>query len=120
MFLAAVVQMTSTSEPEVNWFQARRLVERAASYGAQLIATPENTNYLVPPAEKVRTAEPLGGERVYVKTDGPLTMRSWLDGLRGGRSFLTNGPMPTLEVDGKGPGETCELAAAGKVRVIAT
>jgi hypothetical protein len=67
-----------------------------------------------------RSTEPLGGERVYVKIDGPLTMRSWLDGLKGGRSFVTNGPMPRLEVDGKGPGETCELAAAGKVRVIAT
>ena len=67
-----------------------------------------------------RSTEPLGGERVYVKIDGPLTMRSWLDGLKSGRSFVTNGPMPTLEVDGKGPGETCELAAAGKVRVAAT
>ena len=47
-------------------------------------------------------------------------MRGWLDGLKGGRSFVTNGPMPTLEVDGKAPGETCELAAAGKVRVTAT
>jgi hypothetical protein len=28
--------------------------------------------------------------------------------------------MPTLEVNGKGPGETCELATAGKVRVTAT
>jgi hypothetical protein len=28
--------------------------------------------------------------------------------------------MLTLEVDGKGPGETCELAEAGKVRVAAT
>jgi predicted amidohydrolase len=61
MFLAAVVQMTSTADPEANWDQARRLVERAAGYGARLIATPENTNFLGPPAEKVRTAEPLDG-----------------------------------------------------------
>jgi hypothetical protein len=67
-----------------------------------------------------RSTEPLGGDRVYVKTDGPLTMGSWLEGLKKGRSFVTNGPMPTLEVDGKGPGESCELAAAGKVRVAAT
>ena len=67
-----------------------------------------------------RSTEPLGGDRVYVKTDGPLTMQGWLDGLKSGRSFVTNGPIPTLEVDGKGPGETCELAAAGKVRVAAT
>jgi predicted amidohydrolase len=61
MFLAAVIQMTSTSHPEANWSQARRLVERAASYGARLVATPENTNFLGPPEEKVRTAEPLNG-----------------------------------------------------------
>ena len=67
-----------------------------------------------------RSTDPLGGDRVYVKTSGPLTMQSWLDGLKGGRSFVTNGPIPTLEVNGKGPGETCELATAGKVRVAAT
>jgi TolB protein len=67
-----------------------------------------------------RSTEPMGGDRVYVKTDGPFTMKSWLNGLKSGRSFVTNGPMPALEVNGKGPGETCELAAAGKVRVAAT
>ncbi|MBX6316502.1 MAG: carbon-nitrogen hydrolase family protein [Isosphaeraceae bacterium] len=61
MFLAAVLQMNSTSDPEANWHQARDLIERAAGYGARLIATPEYTNYLGPPAEKVRTAEPLDG-----------------------------------------------------------
>jgi putative heme-binding domain-containing protein len=67
-----------------------------------------------------RSTDPLGGARVYVKTSGPLTMRGWLDGLKGGRTFVTNGPMPTLEVDGKGPGETRELTTPGKVRVVAT
>ena len=67
-----------------------------------------------------RSTEPLGGDRVYVKTVGPLTMQSWLEGLKGGRTFVTNGPVPTLEVQGKGPGETCELAATGNLRVSAT
>jgi hypothetical protein len=67
-----------------------------------------------------QSTDPLGGERVYVKTAGPLTMRSWLDGLKAGRSFVTNGPIPTLEVDGKGPGETRELAEPGTVRVAVT
>jgi predicted amidohydrolase len=61
MFLAAVIQMTATSDQEANWTQARDLIRRAASYGARLVATPENTNYLGPPAEKVRLAEPLDG-----------------------------------------------------------
>ncbi|MGE3820324.1 MAG: CehA/McbA family metallohydrolase [Isosphaeraceae bacterium] len=64
-----------------------------------------------------RSTEPLGGQRVYVKTEGPLTMRGWLDGLRHGRSFVTNGPIPTLEVDGKGPGESRALDKAGVARV---
>jgi hypothetical protein len=64
-----------------------------------------------------RSTEPLGGERVYVKTAGPLTMQSWLDGLKSGRSFVTNGPIPTLEVNGKALGETCELTEAGNVHV---
>jgi hypothetical protein len=67
-----------------------------------------------------RSTEPLGGERVYVKTTGPLTMESWLDGLKTGRSFVTNGPIPTLQIDGKGPGQTVELAAPGKVRAAVT
>jgi hypothetical protein len=67
-----------------------------------------------------RSTDPLGGERVYVKTDGPLTMQSWLDGLKRGRTFVTNGPAPTLEVNGRGPGETCELTEAGHVRVAVT
>jgi predicted amidohydrolase len=60
-FLAAVVQMTSTSDEAANWESARTLVERAAGRGAVLVATPENTNYLGPHEEKVRRAEPLGG-----------------------------------------------------------
>ena len=61
MFLAAVVQLNCTSNEEANWESARTLIERAAGYGAQLVATPENTNYLGPHEEKVRRAEPLGG-----------------------------------------------------------
>ena len=67
-----------------------------------------------------RSTEPLGGDRVYVKTVGPLAMNSWLDGLKSGRSFVTNGPILTLSVNDKSSGETCELAAAGTVRVAAT
>ncbi|HVS03295.1 MAG TPA: carbon-nitrogen hydrolase family protein [Thermoanaerobaculia bacterium] len=60
-FLAAVVQLTSTSDAEANWQQARELVAAAAARGARFVATPENTSYLGPHAEKVRRAEPLDG-----------------------------------------------------------
>jgi hypothetical protein len=67
-----------------------------------------------------RSTEPLGGERVYVKIAGPLTMQSWLEGLKNGRTFVTNGPIPTLKVDGKGPGDSVELASPGKVHAAVT
>jgi predicted amidohydrolase len=72
MRLSAVVQSSSPPDPEADRAQAR-LVERAVSYGAQLIATPENTNFLGPPAEKVRTAEPLLGPtcRRFAALAGP-------------------------------------------------
>src|SRR3954454_7133697 len=61
MFLAAAIQLTSTSDEDANWQSARSLIERAAGHGAAFVATPENTNYLGPHAEKVRRAEPLEG-----------------------------------------------------------
>ncbi len=60
-FVAAVVQLTSTSDEEANLAAAEALVERAASLGASLVATPENTNFLGPHAEKVARAQPLDG-----------------------------------------------------------
>ena len=60
-FLAAVVQLNSTSDEEANFRSARALIERAAMRGAQLVATPENTNFLGPHEEKVRRAQPVDG-----------------------------------------------------------
>ena len=64
MFLAAVLQLQSTSDEAANFAQARELTGRAAAAGARLVATPENTNYLGPHEEKVRRAEPLDGPTV--------------------------------------------------------
>lgn len=64
MFLAAAVQLNCTSDEDANWRSARQLVERAAACGASFVATPENTNFLGPHAEKVRRAEPMEGPTV--------------------------------------------------------
>lgn len=61
MFLAAVIQMNSTSDSERNWASAKELAARAARYGAVFAATPENTNFLGPHETKVECAEPLDG-----------------------------------------------------------
>ena len=62
MTLTAVIQLCSTSDREANWRQVENLVTRAADRGAQLVATPENTNFLGPHEQKVSSAETLDGE----------------------------------------------------------
>jgi Tol biopolymer transport system component len=57
---------------------------------------------------------PLGLNRVYVKVpEGPLILSTWLDSLREGRSFVTNGPLVSFTLDGQGPGDTLDLPAGG-------
>ncbi len=48
---------------------------------------------------------PFGFSRVYAKTEGPLGLKSWLDALKAGRSFVTNGPILFAEIDGLASGE---------------
>ena len=50
----------------------------------------------------------IGATRVYVKPDGKLTSESFLQGLKRGKSFVSNGPMLEFTVEGKGPGDAVE------------
>ncbi len=52
---------------------------------------------------------PLGYNRVYAKVDGEFTYDSWFEGLKAGHSFVTNGPMLFITVDGKQMGETIKI-----------
>jgi predicted amidohydrolase len=58
---AAVVQMTSTSDEVENLRIVENYVRQAAAGGAQLVCTPENTNFLGSHREKVRRAEAVTG-----------------------------------------------------------
>jgi TolB protein len=61
----------------------------------------------------------VGSHRTYVHTGARgLEMHAWLDGMRQGRAFVTNGPLVELTVNGSFPGETVGLpSAGGPVRV---
>lgn len=48
----------------------------------------------------------IGATRVYARPEGPLGMASFLDAVRAGRSFVTNGPMIDFTLGGAGPGGT--------------
>lgn len=56
-----------------------------------------------------------GGDRVYVKCDGPLTYAKWIEGLRQGRSFVTNGPMLQFSIGTHQIGDTIGLDVAKEV-----
>jgi Tol biopolymer transport system component len=62
----------------------------------------------------------VGSERTYVHTGGRgLDMRAWLEGMKSGRAFVTNGPLVELSVNGMLPGETVSLpAGGGRVHVL--
>jgi len=54
----------------------------------------------------------VGTNRVYVRVpEGPLNMETWLDGLRRGRTFATNGPLLRFTLSGKEIGDEIKLAA---------
>ena len=58
-----------------------------------------------------------GRERFYAKPDGPLDAETWLEAVRRGRTFVTNGPAIELWVGQALPGEELLLAGPGEVRV---
>jgi Tol biopolymer transport system component len=54
---------------------------------------------------------PAGLVRTYVKSGPRLEHRGFLDGLRRGRTFVTNAPLLTFEVEAHEPGDEITLAA---------
>ncbi len=62
----------------------------------------------------------LGGMRTYARLQPgqPLTYKNWIEAVRAGRTFVTNGPLLTLTLNGGPPGTVLDvLAAAATVRV---
>jgi hypothetical protein len=60
----------------------------------------------------------IGEVRVYAYTGkGKFNADKWFDAVENGRTFVTNGPMVTLDVDGAMPGDEVSLKGDGTVRV---
>jgi hypothetical protein len=56
---------------------------------------------------------PVGLNRVFVKSGSPLEHRRWLDSLKAGRSFATNGPLLRFTLNGRELGDEISLPAEG-------
>lgn len=89
-----------------NEAPSTRMYHRLLNAGFRLPATGGTDNF-----PDVWRDPPPGTDRTYAHVDGPLTVESWLDAVRAGRTFATTGPLVLLEVEGKGPGEELRLPA---------
>ncbi len=78
MALVACVQMRSTGNVDHNLAELEARVARAASCGAVLVATPENTTLLSTPSDKVARAEPLDGPTHRRLGEIAARHRAWL------------------------------------------
>jgi len=58
-----------------------------------------------------------GSDRVYVRVEGAFTYEGWVEGLKAGRTFVTNGPMFEFNADGHAPGELARVGAGASLRV---
>lgn len=58
-----------------------------------------------------------GSLRCYVKVDGKLSYKKWVDSLKAGRSFATSGPLLFLTVNGRGPGELIDVKPGEKLNL---
>lgn len=58
-----------------------------------------------------------GGDRCYVKIDGPLSYERWIEGLREGKSFVTNGPMLEFTIDRSQIGDWIKAPVPQKMTV---
>jgi len=60
---------------------------------------------------------PVGYDRVYVKSGAPLSLDAWWQALRAGRSFVTNGPLLLVEANGQPPGSVLRAAVGAMLEV---
>jgi len=72
------------------------------------------------PFSDVPRDPPVGTSRAYVRVEGPLTFRKWLEGLKEGRSFATNGPLLRFTVNEREIGDELAFDEGAVVRVEAT
>ena len=58
-----------------------------------------------------------GRERFYTRVRGRFSADKWIEAVRAGETFVTNGPMLVFRINGKRMGETVELPAPGTVSI---
>ena len=63
---------------------------------------------------------PLGSNRVYARVDGPANYASWLEAVKSGKTFVTNGPILEFDAAGNKPGDIVEFSGSKQVKAHVT
>ena len=85
---------------------------RLLNAGFRLPATAGTDNF-----SDVWRDPPPGSDRTFARVDGPLSVRSWLDAVRRGRTFLSTGPLIFIDVDGHKPGDEIAVSSTAPTGV---
>ncbi|GMV92530.1 MAG: hypothetical protein AMXMBFR82_23080 [Candidatus Hydrogenedentota bacterium] len=99
--------------PRGNGFWSQEIYYHILNCGFRLPPSAGSASGVLP--------NPVGYNRVYVQVPGEFTYEKWWDGLRAGRSFVTNGPLLLVRANGELPGhvfkseDTIEIAIAAEL-----
>ena len=94
------------------------LYHHLLSCGLRLAATAGTDTFLSFARGPAPASNPPGWGRMYAQLgDAPLSTAAFADAVRAGRTVVTNGPWPTLDVDGHGPGAVLDRRPGERVAV---
>ena len=95
--------------PRGNGFWTQEIYYHALNCGRRIPPSAGSASGVLP--------NPVGYNRVYVYTGPELTNEKWWEGLRAGRSFVSNGPLLRCRANGKLPGEVFTAADGKQVEI---
>ena len=95
--------------PFANAYCTQDLYYRLLDAGIRLAPSAGSASGVLP--------NPVGYDRVYVKTGTPPTIDAWWRLLTEGRSFVTNGPLLLVQANGEPPGSVLTATAGARLDV---
>lgn len=95
--------------PRGNGFWTQEIYYHILNCGLRLPPSAGSASGVLP--------NPVGYDRVYVQVGPDLTHEKWWEGLRAGRSFVSNGPLLRAKANGYWPGHVFTAKAALEIEI---
>ncbi len=99
-----------------NHLESAQLWYRLLNCGLRLAAT-AGTDTMMNLCDAGAFSNPPAGDRAFVRVDGAFSTKSWCGGVKSGRTFVTNGPMLRLEVNGHAIGDEIAMRPGDVLRI---